>query len=65
MSTHNYWAPAYNNGQKIDYMIELEEISTGAWRVAVDDHEFTMTTTLHASDFWGLVTEAVSQYRNR
>lgn len=60
-----YWAPVYNHGDKLDYFIELREQGDGTWGVTVDDHEFTMTTATPSSDFWGLVSEALTLHRNQ
>lgn len=60
-----YWAPIYNHGNKLDFMIELREQGDGTWGVTVDDNEYTMTTATPASDFWGLVSEAVTLHRNQ
>lgn len=61
----NYWTVTYDHAQKIDRTIELEQLPENIWRVVIDDTEFITPMTTHASDFWGLVHEALTLHRNR
>jgi hypothetical protein len=55
-----YWTVAYNQGRKLDSIIELEQIDSTRWRVVLDDYpESILETTRQPSDFWGLVQEAL------
>lgn len=55
-----YWTTTYNQGRKLDAIIELEQIDDTHWRVVLDDYpESILETTRQSSDFWGLVQEAL------
>lgn len=60
-----YWARTYNYATRTDDYIELRELAPGRWGVVVNDSEFRMKTSTPADDYWGLVLEAITRYRNR